>query len=32
MTDSVGWEWGEEWCTIIVKPDPRLEQLRRLEE
>ena len=32
MTDSVGWEWGEELCTIIVEPDPRLEQLRRLEE
>jgi hypothetical protein len=32
MTDSVGWEWGEELSTITVEPDPRLEQLRRLEE
>ena len=32
MTDSAGWEWNEELCTIIIEPDPRLEQLRRLEE
>jgi hypothetical protein len=32
MTDSAGWEWGEELSTIIVEPDPQLEQLRRLEE
>jgi hypothetical protein len=32
MTDRVGREWGEELCMIIVEPDPRLEQLRRLDE
>ena len=25
-------EWGKEPCMIVVEPDPRLEQLRRLDE
>jgi hypothetical protein len=31
VTNRVDWEWGEELCTITVEPDPRLEQLRRLD-
>jgi hypothetical protein len=32
MAEQVDREWGEELCMIIVEPDPRLEQLRRLDE
>ena len=32
VTNGVDPEWGEELYTIVVEPDPRLEQLRRLDE
>jgi len=32
MTNGVDREWGEELYVIVVEPDPRLEQLRRLDE
>jgi hypothetical protein len=32
MTNGIDREWGQELCTIIVEPDPRLQQLRRVDE